>query len=41
MKAISLRIGSNMFDKPDALYTRDYEDGAYHEKVYFEISDIL
>lgn len=36
MKAISLRIGSNMFDKPDALYKRDYEDGAYHEKVYFE-----
>lgn len=36
MKAISFRIGSNMFDKPDALYTRDIEDGAYHEKVYFE-----
>lgn len=36
MKAITLRIGSNMFDKPGALYPRDIEDGAYHDKVYFE-----
>ena len=36
MKAISLRIGSNMFDKREVLYARDYEDGAYHDKVYFE-----
>lgn len=36
MKAITFRIGSNMFDKRDMLYTRDIEDGAYHDKVYFE-----
>lgn len=36
MKIITLRIGSNMFDKPNAIYKRDPEDGSYHDSVYFE-----
>ena len=35
-KVIILRVGSNFYDKPGALYPLDIEDGGYKTEVYFD-----
>ena len=35
-KVLILRVGSNFYDKPEALYPLDIEDGGYKTEVYFD-----